>query len=184
MVVHSINDISNKEIIKFLKSNLKVIDDPIMVQNYHPDFENKPGNLFYVLKEGRYKNGNYYILEDNGKYCASAGWNPYTYRNQKIALGLTRCYISKEYRSKWLLSKYFLPKILQETISYKKIWFTMNQYNRTIYKGFELLSKGKNAGLGEHWPKIFNMFIPIGIKTVYSTKQYVVEFNRLKKYIP
>lgn len=180
MNLHSITDLSNKKVVNILRSGLLQVQDENLIKNYHPNHDDFSGNLFYTLKNGRYKNSNFFVLIDNGNFVACAGWNPYIYRNQKIALGLTRCYIAENYRRQWLLSKYFLPKIFEETTEYKKIWLTVNSYNHTIYKGFELLSNGRNAGVGESWPKIFNNFSPIGIKTIYFTKQYVIEFNRMK----
>lgn len=178
MFLHSLKSHKDKHLVDFLKKNFSKIKETQLVRNYHPDFENESSNFFNILQNGRYENGNYFILEEDGKFCGSAGWNPYRYRNEIIALGLTRCYLSREYRNKWLLSKYFLPMILEETKEFKKLWLSVNEYNKTIYKGFELFAQGKPVGLGEPWPKIFSQFIPIGKKTIYFTKQYVLEWNK------
>lgn len=178
MLIHSIKDNSNIFLLDFLKQNFSKISEPNLIKNYHPDFSNESGNFFNILKNGRFNEGKYFVLEDAGIYCGSAGWHPYHYDNELVALGLVRCYLPKEYRRKWLLSKYFLPNILEETSNFKKIWLTFNEYNKGLYKGFELLSQGRNVGLGESWPKVFSKFIPIGKKTIYFTEQFVVEYNK------
>lgn len=174
MDLHSINDLSNKKLINFLKKNLNTIDDKNIIKNYHPKYKNVPGNLFYILNEGRYKVGNYYILEENEKLIACAGWNHY---NDDTALLLTRAFISEEYRRKYFLSKFFLPRMFEETTKYKKLWITCNEYNISIYHAIERLNNGKSAGLFDQWPSIYSKFKPIGKKIVNYTEQYVLEWN-------
>lgn len=179
MNLSSINDLSNKKIINFLKKNLSKIDDNDLIKNYHPDHKNFPGNLFYILNEGRYKNGNFFILTDHEELIACAGWNHYV---DNTALLLTRAYIPAQYRRNYFLSKFFLPKMFEETRHYEKLWITCNEYNISIYHAMDRLNKGKSAGLFDPWPKIYSEFKPIGKKIVNYTEQYVLEkknFNKL-----
>lgn len=174
MKLYSINDLSNKKLVNFLKENLKSINDEKIIKNYHPEYKDTPGNLFFVLKEGRYKVGNYFILENEGTLIACAGWN---YYDNDIALLLTRAYIPKEHRRKYFFSKYFLPRMFEETVQYKKLWITCNDYNISIYRAIERLNKGQSAGLFDQWPKIYSGFRPIGKKIVNYTEQYVLEWD-------
>jgi hypothetical protein len=176
MLIHQIKDLSNTRAVNLLEQGMIQVLDFNLIKNYHPDYHNESSNLFYILKHGRYQIGNYYIAEENGKYIASAGWN---YYEDDIALALTRAYVLPEHRQSYILGTHFLPKILDETVNYDKIWITCNEYNLAIYKGLSRMSQNKNAGLGISWPAIYNKFLPIGIKTVNYTEQYVAEYNRV-----
>lgn len=175
MIIHSINDLSNKPIIDFLKSGLDQADN---LKNYHPDFADDPANLFYILKEGRYKQGNYFVMEQDGKYVGSAGWNPYG----DIALVLTRAFIPTSERRKYNMAHHLLPIMFDQTISYKKLWITCNDYNFSIYQALTRLQEGKSAGLFNAWPDVYKKFVPIGKKIVNYTEQYVAEYNRCSFY--
>jgi len=176
-MIHMIHDLSNHYVINLLKHSLSTITDLGIVKNYHPDYSNTPGNLFYILAEGRYQNGTYYVVEEEEKYVCSSGWNRYC-EDADTALLLTRAYIPESNRSKYLLSKYLLHLMINETAQYKKIWITCNEHNRSIYNAFERLHAGQPAGLFNQWPDIYKKFKPIGIKTIYSTQQYVVEYEK------
>lgn len=175
MIIHQIHDLSDSTIVKLLEQGLSQVTESELIKNYHPDYRSENSNLFYILKHGRYKIGNYYIAEEDGKYIASAGWNFY---QDDIILALSRAYISLKYRRSYILANEFLPKILEETVDYNKIWITCNEYNLSIYKGFVRMSQNKQAGLGSPWPKIYNKFLPIGIKHINYTQQYVAEYKR------
>jgi len=173
-MIHLINDLSNKHVVNLLKSNFCSISNKNIVKNYHPDYSNIPGNLFYILAKGRYKQGMYYVVEKNGKYICSAGWNKY-HECVDTALLLTRAYVSEHYRSKYPLATYLLPLMIDATSHYKHVWITCNEHNRSIYSAFERLNSGKSAGLFNQWPDVYKKFKPIGLKTIYNTQQYVVE---------
>lgn len=174
MNVLEITDLTDTLLIDFLKNNLSKIEDMSCTENYHPDFSNKPGNLFYILKEGRYVNGKYYILEQEGEYLGSAGWNPYN----DVALLLTRAYIPPRFRKNYFMAEYLLPKMFEETKDYDKLWITCNDYNSVIYNAFVRLSQGKPAGIFNKWPSVYKKFIPIGKRIVNYTEQYVAEYKR------
>ena len=172
MIVHRINDLSNSYVIKLLKDGLQHIAEDHLLENYHPDNKHNPANLFYILKNGRFLIGNYYVLEDNnGQYMCSAGWNRL---NDEIALGLVRAHTIPQYRSHFLLGKHILPNILEETKNYKKVWLTFNEYNKKIYDVIALMNQGKSLP----WPKDYRKFSPIGTKLVNNTLQYVAEYQR------
>lgn len=171
MNVHSVKDLSNRKLINFLKRSLTQVDDYRLIKNYHPDYQSTPGNLFYILKEGRYKTGNYFIMEDGGKFYGSAGWNEY----DDVALVLTRAYIPKGIRGRNIMSKYLFPIILKETEEYNRLWITFNDYNSVIYQGFVRQAEGKSNMI---WPEEYKKFVPIGKRTVYYTDQYVVEYKK------
>ena len=172
MIVHQIKDLSNSYVIELLKDGLKNISENHLLENYHPDNKHNPANLFYILKNGRFLIGNYYVLEDNnGQYVCSAGWNQL---NDEIALALVRAHTIPQYRSHFLLGKHILPTILEETKNYKKVWLTFNEYNKKIYDVIALMNQGKSVP----WPKDYRKFSPIGTKLVNNTLQYVAEYQR------
>ena len=172
MIVHQINDLSNLYVIDLLKDGLKHISEDHLLENYHPDNQHNPANLFYILKNGRFSIGNYYVIEDkNGQYAGSSGWNRL---NDSTALGLVRAYTIPRYRAHFLLGKHILPNILKETKNYKKVWLTFNEYNKKIYDVIALMNQGKSTP----WPKDYKKFSPIGTKTVNNTLQYVAEYQR------
>jgi len=165
--------------LNLLKKEFSTITDPAYFKNYHPDFEDHPGNFFHILKNGRYSpgHGKYLVLEDNGNYVCSAGWNEYDLE-PTIALVLTRMYVNKAYRTQYLVGKNILPILLEETSNYNRVWITSNQYNKSIYNWFSRAAEGKNPSLFNNWPDIYKKFKPIGQKEVYYTLQDVVELDR------
>lgn len=177
MQIHSINDYSNIYVIELLKKHLsKVVDNTIIV-NYHPDYSHIPGNLFYVLADGRYKKGNYFVLEEDGDYLGSSGWNEYN----DLALVMTRTYVPPKYRSQQLIAKHItLPIIFKETAAYNKLWITCNEHNKAIYNMIERMKDGNFSGVGPVWKELYSQFLPIGTHIVYNTLQYVAELNKLK----
>jgi len=175
MIIHCINDDSNVVVCDLLKQEFSKITDDKALTNYHPDYSNQPGNFFYVLKQGRYKKGNYYIIEENNEYVCSAGWNEYGL-NPDIALLLTRTYINPKYRAQYYTGNYILPLLIQESINYKHQWITCNEYNKTIYNMFVRLSNAKSS-VPSQWPEIYKKFKPIGQHMVYNTLQYVGEYK-------
>jgi len=174
MKIHAINDLSNSYVIGLLEENLQAVTQSNLIKNYHPDYSEHPGNLFLILDQGRYKKGNYFVLENNGKYICSAGWNEY----EDVALLLTRAYIKKEYRRNYFLAEFLLPLMFEETHKYDKLWITCNGYNKSIYNAFERMAQGKSVGLFDQWPDTYKKFKPIGTKMVYNTEQYVAEYNK------
>ena len=171
MIIHSVNDLSNIGVINFLKHGL---EEAVGLENYHPDVSSNPANLFYILKEGRYKHGNYFVMEEDGKYAGSAGWNPYG----DVALVLTRAFIPTWCRVKYNMAYHLLPIIFDQTVSYERLWVTCNDYNFSIYQALTRMQSGKSAGLFESWPPIYKKFVPIGKKIVNYTEQYVAEYKR------
>jgi hypothetical protein len=174
MIIHQIKDLSDSYVISLLKDGLQHIAADHLLENYHPDWANNPANLFYILKEGRFDYGNYFVMEEDGKYVGSAGWNPYG----DVALVLTRAFIPVSERRKYNMAHYLLPIIFEETFDFKKLWITCNDYNFTIYQALTRLQDGKSAGLFSTWPPIYKKFVPVGKKTVYYTEQYVAEYIR------
>lgn len=176
MIIHEIHDLSNKITVEVLKRGLSKITDEKHLQNYHPDFEEHTGNLFYILNNGRYNKGKYYVIEEDDNYICSAGWNEYEL-DSNIALMMTRFYVMPEYRKKYYATSHILPKALEEAKDYKHIWMSMNEYNKSLYTWFDRASKGKLPGLFDYWPDIYRKFVPIGKHDIYYTEQYVVEYR-------
>jgi hypothetical protein len=172
MIIHAITDLSKTATVNFLKAGLS--KEATNLENYHPDFSDNPANLFYILKDGRFKHGNYFIMEEDGKYVGSAGWNPHI----DIALVLTRAFIPIAERRKYNLAYHLLPLIFEQTLNFKKLWITCNDYNFAIYQGLTRLQHGKSTGLLSAWPPIYKNFVPIGKKIVNYTEQYVAEYVR------
>ena len=175
MIIHSINDDSNIVVCDLLKREFSKITDDLVLLNYHPDYSNNPGNFFYVLKQGRYKKGNYYILEENNEFICSAGWNEYGL-NPDIALLLTRTYVNTKYRAQYYTGKYILPLLINESVKYQRRWITCNDYNKTIYNMFVRLSRAKTSAPSQ-WPELYKRFKPIGQHEVYHVNQWVGEYD-------
>lgn len=175
MNIHEIQSLSDTYVIDILKRGLSKIDDENIIMNYSPDHSEINSNLFYILKEGRYREGMYYVMEEDGKYIASAGWNKY---NEDTALVLTRAFISEEHRAKYIFAETCLPKMIEACSTFDKVWITCNKYNKAIYNWFCLSDKGRRPALFNNWPDIYKRFEPIGIKSVYNTDQYVVQLRK------
>jgi acyl carrier protein len=179
MFVHEIHDLTNEKVLALLKAGLSKISDQNIIKNYHPDFSDLPGNLFYILKEGRYAQGKgtYYVIEDNDEYVGSAGWNEYD-DDVNIAFALTRMYTNPDHRGQYLIAENILSKTLEETKSYNKVWLTINEHNKILYTWFVRASQGKSTGLFNNWPEVYKKFKPLGQRHIYNTTQYVVELTR------
>ena len=162
--------------IDLLKNSLTDITDDTIVKNYHPDYSDTPGNLFYILNEGRYQLGKYFVVTINNKYVCSAGWNEYELESD-VALLLTRMYIVPEYRGKYIIGNNILPKCIQEASSYNHLWITANEHNKSIYNYFERASQNKRTTLFNDWPEIYKRFKPLGKKQIYYTDQWVAEYE-------
>ena len=179
MNLHKIQDCSNEHVISILREGLCKIDNPNSIANYHPDYANESSNLFYILSQpnNRYMKGNYYVLEEDNKLIACAGWNEYEL-DATIALGLTRMFVSVEHRTSYVLGKTVLPLIIEETTNYNSLWMTVNEYNLILYKWFERYHNGKSPTLSHSWPEVYKKFKPIGKKNIYYTEQYVLELKK------
>ena len=176
MNIHTINDLSNHKVVDILKNGLSKITDQKILSNYHPDYKTNAANLFYILEQGRYKNGKYFIITDDlDNYIASAGWNEYS---ADTALCLTRMYVSTKHRSSFVVGETILPKIFAETTQYSKLWITVNDYNKPLYNWFVRNELTSSMG---NWPEIYKKFKPIGQKTVNYNVQHVVEYVRSKE---
>ena len=176
MKIHIVQDLSNSKILGILESGLGSVTEEHILKNYHPTYKNDPANLFYILDQGRYKIGKYFIItDDSDNYVASAGWNKY---NDDIALCLTRMYVTPKHRSSFVVGKILLPKIFDETASYTKLWMTVNDYNKPLYDWFVRNQRIDSIG---NWPKLYKKFKPIGQKMINYTIQYVVEYDRSKE---
>lgn len=181
MKIHEIHDLTNTEVVEIMSAGLSKITDKNIIKNYHPDYKQTPGNLFYILEHGRYAvgKGKYYVIEKDGKYVCSAGWNEYEL-DTSIALMLTRMYTDPAHRMQYIIGTTILPKALTEVTDYDKVWMTTNEHNKMIYSWFERASANKKTALFNDWPPIYRNFRPLGQQTIYYTPQYVVELKREK----
>lgn len=179
MIIHELHDDSNKYVISLLEHEFSKIKNQNILKNYHPDFKENPANIFYILSDpkGRYKKGCYYVLEDNGTYVCSAGYNEYDLDNT-IALALTRAYVAPENRTKYYMGEYILPKIIESTEKYEHLYITADSYNSAIYQWFVRANEGKSPGMFNDWPDIYRKFKPIGKQTIYYTEQFVADYQR------
>ena len=166
MIVNQITDDSNDRVISILRNGLINVEDYVK-ENYSPECDQDPANLFFILKNGRYKTGKYYVIEEEGEYVASAGWYEY---DIDTALLMTRSYTSKQYRTKFLLGKELLPRMINECSHYKNVWITFNKYNKALYDWLCRPTKENT-----YWPESWHKFQPIGLKEIFYTEQYVIE---------
>jgi len=177
MKIHTIHDLSNAYVINILQKGFNKITDTNIIANYHPDLSDNPANIFYLLKNGRYKDGAYYVVDDNEKYVCSAGWHPYK-PIPDVALVLSRMFIAPEMRAKYIVGNSILPIMIQETMSFEKVWGTCNEHNKIMYKWLVRNETQNEIG---NWPDIYKNFKPIGQKIINNTLQYVLEYQREKK---
>ena len=179
MQIHRIHDLSNSYVNLILRKGLSKVTDENYVKNYHPEFYKEPQNLFYILNDtnGRYKKGCYYVLENDGEYICSAGWNEYDL-DPSTALALTRAYVSHMHRTKYYMGEYILPKIIEATKKYENLYITADSHNSAIYQWFVRANDGKSPGMFNDWPDIYRKFKPIGKQTIYYTEQYIVKYDR------
>ena len=179
MRLHEIQDSSNEFVMNLLEESLSKVTNNNIIKNYHPDYKNESSNIFYILNDpnGRYHRGCYYVIEDNGEYVCSAGWNAYEL-DQTIALALTRAYVNPKNRANYYMGEYILPKIIENTALYKHLYITADSYNSAIYQWFVRATEGKRPAMFNEWPDIYRKFKPVGKKTIYYTEQYVVELDR------
>lgn len=175
MIIHKVHDLSNLHATSVLRLGLLNITDPNIIYNYSPEFSHINSNIFYTLANGRYITGAYYILEENGKYMASAGWNKY---DDSTALLLTRAYIANENRGRYIFAETILQEMIDACSSFDRVWITCNKYNKAIYDWFCRAESGKQPALFNNWPDIYRQFTPIGIQTVYNTDQYAVQLRK------
>ena len=173
--IHQITDLDNK-IVEILKSGISrdMFGSEQLAINYLYEYRETPGNLFYILNQGRYNTGSYFVVTDNNRYIASAGWNHY---NDDTALLLTRMLVIPEYRGSYILAKTVLQTMIDQSSNYKNQWITFNEYNLTLYKWFERVEEGKRGALFNNWPDIYARFKPIGQRQINHTLQYVVELK-------
>jgi hypothetical protein len=173
MKVISIKD--DPSIINLLKENFRLMPESHLLENYHPDYEYYPGNIFRYINKGKFNIGNYYVMiTDDGEYAGSAGWNQL---DESTALALVRMYVPKKFRTDYIVGQHIFPKLVEETAHYKHTWVTFNSYNKTIYNTIERIYSGKSSGL-KPWPLIYRKFKPLGQKTVNTVLQYVAEYER------
>ncbi len=175
MLIHKIHDLSDTYAMRLLEQGLYDIPESHLVNNYTPKYRDSNANLFYILNEGRYKDGAYYIVEKDGKYVCSSGWNKY---NDTTALVLTRSYVARQYRTQYLMASLLLPTMIEETSGYENTWLTCNKNNPTLYEWFVRSSQGKRAAIFADWPEIYKKFRPIGEMDIYYTQQMVAQLER------
>jgi hypothetical protein len=176
MIVHEIHDLSNHRVCDLLRQGLADDADDPDIQNYHPDHSHTPGNLFYILDQGRYAKGRgkYYVLEHDNQLVASAGWNQYDL-DSSVALLLSRAYTKKQHRNQFFLGQYLLPRCMAEAQHYPHNWITVNEHNLSLYSWCERYQRTKKLS---GWPAIYGNFKPAGKKDIYYTTQWVVELTK------
>lgn len=175
--IYQINDLTNLSVTDILREGIKadMFRNEEVSKNYLYAYKDQPSNLFFLLDNGRYYKGNYFVVTDKqDNLLAAAGWNHYT---NHIALVLTRMIVIPKIRSQYVVGQEILPIILEETKAYKKKWITANDYNKSIYHYFERISQGKSSSISNQWPEIYKKFKPIGQREVNHTLQWVAELE-------
>jgi hypothetical protein len=157
-----------------LVDEFSAITDENIIKNYHPDYRGNTANIFHILDTSdRYKRGCYYVVENDGEFVCSAGWNEYGLDNT-IALALTRAYVAPKYRGTFPMAEHILPQIIEATAKYREVLITVNDYNATMYQAFVRAHEGKH----NTWPEVYGKFKPAGIRSIYYTQQYVAKLER------
>ena len=178
MKIYEIRDDSDLEIIEILKRGItnNIFKNDKLLENYLYEYRYNPANLFYLLNSGRYKDGTYFIItDDEDKYIASSGWYRY---NQDTALVLTRMLVTPEYRTSYIVGHKLLPIMIQRTSTFKNVWITCNEYNKSIYNWFSRSAEGKSPSLYRNWPEVYKKFKPIGQHKVNGIQQYVASLEK------
>ena len=65
MKVYAIHDLTNSKVLELLEAGLESVTESHILKNYHPSYKNNAANLFYILENGRYKIGKYFIITDD-----------------------------------------------------------------------------------------------------------------------
>jgi hypothetical protein len=174
--VDVIHDDSDRHALAILERGLNEVEDPHIERNYNCRWRDHNSNIFYLLANGRYKRGAYYVLSCGGQYVASAGWNEYEL-DTSIALALTRAYVHPRWRTQYLMAEYILPHIITSTRQYVHLYITVNPHNTALYNYFRRSADGKSTALFSNWPPIYKKFIPRGQATIYYTQQWIFEYG-------
>ncbi len=175
--IYQIKDSTNSKVLDILRSGITagMFKNESLEKNYLYDHKDQNSNLFYLLENGRYRNGNYFVVTDSqNNYIASAGWYHYT---NDIALLLTRMLVIPKFRGSYVLAHTVLQSMIDQSEGHKHRWITFNEYNLTLYKWFERVEQGKSGALFNNWPRIYSRFKPIGQKEINHTLQWVVELK-------
>ncbi len=175
--IYQINDLNDQHVINILQKGIRpdMFKTPDIAKNYLYDHRDLSSNLFYILNNGRYLKGTYFVITDpNDVFLAAAGWNHYT---DNIALALTRMIVDPKVRSQYIIGNEIMPMILEQTKNYKKVWITANDYNKTIYTWFERSYQNKSTSIANQWPEVYKKFKPVGQREVNHTLQWVVELE-------
>lgn len=123
----------------------------------------------------------FYILTDNDKFVGCVGWNPHDTLNS-TALILT-VHIIPSYRSRQLFASLCVEPMLVDIHAVgtcDRVWITCNGYNHGIYRYLEKFQTDPSSVT--LWHPIFRKFVPIGEHVVYSTTQYVAEYQLQPNY--
>jgi len=178
MKIYEITDDSNTKVIEILKQGItrSMFKNNKLFENYLYEYRENAANLFYLLKQGRYKTGTYFVIaDDQDNYIASSGWYEY---NKDTALVLTRMLVTPEYRTSYIVGHKLLPLMIDRASKYKNVWITCNEYNKSIYNWFSRSSEGKSPSLYRNWPEVYKKFKPIGQHKVNGVQQYVASLEK------
>lgn len=178
MKLISINDELNFEKIYEFCKNAANDESPAAKNMSIDNWENNPASLLNILyiKKGfdKDKRAGYWFVEENNRYVAGSGFYPLDNNSDVSILG-ARTYTLVDYRSKLLHGNLILPeqKKMSETLGYKSLIMTFNEYNLWLLKCVEDLSSGKGKIIGKRIPEFYKNWNTLDFKiTVKYTTQW------------
>jgi len=178
LAVRDLKDFNTNDIIDFCKFANAHTSDPAHVNMFHKDWQTHPETLPYLIYlSPRFlnDNGKFFVLTDKDKIIGISGIHVSNF-DSNVALGGVRTWLPFEYRGKFLIGKYVLPKQLEwaKNKNLKTIALTFNSYNKDLIKYF------KRSGLGIKKNRNPNSMFYNGVYEVdypcniQHTKQWVI----------
>ena len=178
MKLISINDELNFEkIYNFCK--LASSDENLAANNMAVDnWENNPASLLHLIfNQKRFSKSNradYYFLEHNDQYIAGSGFYQLDCDSNICVIGV-RTYTLDNYRSRLLHGNLILPKQkeIAESLGYRSLIMTFNEYNLWLLKCVEHLSSTKGKIIGNRVPEFYKNWKKLDFKIwVKYTEQW------------
>jgi hypothetical protein len=176
--VYKLEDINKQEFFNFCKLASLQTTDPAHKNMWSDEWQTTPStlpNLIYVKKRLIDPKGQFYVAKVNDQIVAVAGVYISDF-DSRVAIGSVRAWVTNEYRGKFVIGKYILPKQLKwaKEKNCALFFLTFNEYNK------DLIKIVKRSGFGRLKNRTSDMLFFNGVKEapypclVQNTKQWVV----------
>ena len=146
------------------------------------DWQEKTNTLLYVLcNTNRFKedNGLFSVIYNDNEPIGFAGAYKHD-NNSNVLICYVRTYMLEGYRGKNILGYHVLPHQIKfaRAQNCRYIWFTFNEYNKSIYDMLKRFTEGKGVVFGSKTSNIYKRAIYYDdLVLIKGVKQYVVEID-------